>query len=130
MHLFLLILGWIIGDSLLRLTLWRTHLYKPQNENKKVFCMLFGYNKNFLPDSGQIKCLAFRSFNEKINVLNECDERNSLTPVLFKGSESTARRKRYNPNFSVFPKNPNPTKAQGKPRPSRLKRAPSKKKVL
>lgn len=36
--------------------------------------MLFGYNKNFSKqserektDSGQIKCLAFRSFNEKKN---------------------------------------------------------------
>lgn len=31
-------------------------------------------------DSGQIKCLAFRYFNER-KVLNGCDERNSMTPV-------------------------------------------------
>lgn len=40
----------------------------------------FGYNKNFFPkkktDSGQIKCLAFRSFNEEKRIeLNGCDER-------------------------------------------------------
>jgi hypothetical protein len=50
--------------------------------------MLFGYNKNFSKpgergrrgekeNSGQIKCLAFRSFNEK-KVLNECDEREEI----------------------------------------------------
>lgn len=41
----------------------------------------FGYNKNFFSqkkktDSGQIKCLAFRSFNEEKRIeLNGCDER-------------------------------------------------------
>jgi len=61
-------------------------------------------------DSGQIKCLAFRSFNEK-KVLNECDERDSLTPVPFFGS-TPAHRARYSiyPNFSD--RNPTPTKGE------------------
>lgn len=54
----------------------RTHLYDPQKQ-KKMFCMFFGYYENFPKkknDSGQTKCLAFRSFNEKLLWMNTMRE--------------------------------------------------------
>lgn len=78
-------------------------------------------------DSGQIKCLAFRYFNER-KVLNGCDERDSMTPVPWKkGSE-----KRYSPNsfFSPPPLLPKLTRRKAQGRPGSQKRPPFGKKVL
>lgn len=102
-------------------------LVQSSKTKKRVFCMLFGYNKNFpkrrKTDSGQIKCLAFRSFNEKktvfwMNVMREIHWPRSLLKDPKYGTI---------PIFPFRSQNPNPTKAQG--RPDR-KRAPLEKKVL